>query len=182
MKALGALMRFIILFEPLAAERLDVPIFVLRGALFGLDKNIGDPLLAPVGRGPGRSRSSEVRKALKGQVAATVQRLLQAGVAVVDARQRVAKELGKLGVKPERGSGDITPNTVRHWCDEVAADVGRSGGAARIYEMMFSNEENSRFKALPTDQARRDLALASLAAFVREVVPQGIQNPVIPPI
>jgi hypothetical protein len=67
-KALGALMRFIILFEPLAAERLDVPILVLRGALLGLDKNIGDPLLAPVGRGPGRSRSSEVRKALKGHV------------------------------------------------------------------------------------------------------------------
>jgi hypothetical protein len=179
--ALGALMRFIALLEAPFAERLDVPVLALRGALFGLDDNIVEPLLKPVA-GPGRSKSSIAREALKGHVAATVERLLQAGVAAVDARRRVAKELGKLGVKPERGSGDVADNTVRHWCDEVAADVSRSGGAALVYEMMFTADENSRFNALPTDHARRDFALASLAAFVREVVPRGFQNPVIPPI
>ena len=121
------------------------------------------------------------RQALKGHVAAAVQRLLQAGIAVVDARQRVAKELRKLGMKPERGAGDVTATTVRHWCDEVEQDVGRRGAAAVAYDMTFTDDEVKRFKALPTDKARQDHALASLAAFVRDILP-GTQNPVIPPV
>jgi hypothetical protein len=175
--ALGALMRFIALFEGPIAERLDVPVLALRGALFGLDDKIVEPLLRPVA-GPGRSRSSIAREALKGQVAATVQRLLQTGVAVVDARERVAEELGKLGVRPERGSGDVTDNTVRHWCDEVDADTGRRGAAAIIYDSMFTSEEIERFTALPSNQARQDLALASLTAFIREFVSgRGLKKP-----
>ena len=50
----------------------------------------------------------------------------------------------------------------------------RQGGL----RILFADDEVKRFEALPSDQARQDLALASLAAFVREV----ILNPVIPPI
>jgi hypothetical protein len=178
--ALGAFMRFSWLFEATLAERLDLPVGALRGALFGLDENIVEPLLRRVARA-GRSGSSMARQALKGHVAAAVQRLLQAGIAVVDARQRVAKELRKLGMKPERGAGDVTATTVRHWCDEVEQDVGRRGAAAVAYDMTFTDDEVKRFKALPTDKARQDHALASLAAFVRDILP-GTQNPVIPPV
>jgi hypothetical protein len=98
-----------------------------------------------------------------------------------DAHRLVAKELGKLGLKPERGSGDLKATTVRHWCDEVASEVSRTGVAGDVYDRMFTEDEVKRFKALDSDQARKDLALASLAAFVREVI-LGTQNPVIPPI
>jgi hypothetical protein len=179
-KALGALLRFIALFEMPLAELLHVPVLVLHEALLGLDDNIVRPLLKPVKK-DGRSRSGMAREALKGHAAGTVQRLFQAGMSTSDAHRLVAKELTKLGVKPERGSGVLTATTVRHWCDEVAGDVSRVEGAAHIYDRVFTEDEVKRFKALPSDQARKALALASLAAFVREVI-LGTQNPVIPPI
>jgi hypothetical protein len=119
-------------------------------------------------------------EALKGHVAATVQRLLQAGMSTTDAHRFVAKELKILELKSERGS-DLTETTVRHWCDEVVADVSRVGGAADLYHRMLTEDELKRFKALPSDQARKDLARASLIAFVREVI-LGTQNPLKPPI
>jgi hypothetical protein len=171
--ALGALMRFTWLFEATLAERLDLPIGALRGALFGLDENIVEPLLEPVARA-GRSGSSMARQALKGHVAAAVQRLLQAGFSTNDAAHRlIAKELNKLGIRPERGSGHVTATTVRHWCDEVEQDVGRRGAAAVAYDMTFTDDEIKRFKALPTDKARQDQALSCLAAVVGELFPRS---------
>jgi hypothetical protein len=170
--ALGALMRFIWLFEAALAERLELPVGTLRGALFGLDDNIVEPLLQPVAR-VGRSGSSMARQALKGHVAAAVQRLFQAGFSTPDAHTLVAEELKKRGLRPERGSSDVTPTTVRHWCDEVEEDVGRRGAAAVAYDMTFTDDEVERFKALPTDQARRDQALSRLAAFVGELFPSS---------
>jgi hypothetical protein len=174
--ALGALMRFIILFKPSAAERLDLPILVLRGALLDLDEKIVDPLLRPV-RGLGPPPSSMARQALKGHVAAAVQRLFQAGMSTSDAHRLVAKELKKLGLRPERGSGDLTATTVRHWCDEVVTD--RTKAAAEVYDRMFTEDEVNWFNALDSDQTRKKLALASLAAFVRAVI--GAKNPPVPP-
>jgi hypothetical protein len=179
-KALGALLRFIVLFETPLAELLHVPVLLLHEALLGLDDNIVRPLLKPVKK-DGRSGSGMAREALKGKTAGTVQLLFQAGISTSDAHRLVGRELGKLGLKTERGSGDLKATTVRHWCDEVAGDVGRTGIASYVYDRMFTEDEVKRFKALDSDQARKDLALASLAAFVREVV-LGTQNPVIPPI
>jgi hypothetical protein len=178
--AVGALIRFIAIFEAPFAELLHVPALVLQEALFGLEDNIVKPMLKPIKK-RGRSRSSMAREALKGHVAGTVQRLLQAGTSTPNAQRLVAKELVALKLKSERGSGDVTATTVRHWCDEVAEDLSRSGGAAVVYDRMFAEDEVRRFEALPSDQARRQLALASLVAFVLEVRP-GTQNPVIPQI
>jgi hypothetical protein len=85
-------MRFTWLFEATLAERLDLPVGALRGALFGLDENIVEPLLRPVAE-IGRSGSSMARQALKGHVAATVQRLFQAGISATEAHGLVASPL-----------------------------------------------------------------------------------------
>jgi hypothetical protein len=103
---------------------------------------------------------------VKGHAAATVKRLTQTGMALKDAHKAVARELKNHGVRPERGSGQVDPDTVRNWCDEVASDVGRHGTAALMYDQMFTDEEQKRFSELPKEEAKR-LALASLAGFVR---------------
>jgi hypothetical protein len=127
----------------------------------------------------GRARSSDAREALKGHVAGTVQRLKSAGLKLDAARRRVAKELGKLGVRSERGAGEVTANSVRHWCDVVSADVGRRGLAAYNYDLMFTDDEVERFSAWPSSQAQQKFAVASLADFVRENFPElrGSQKP-----
>jgi hypothetical protein len=109
---------------------------------------------------------------LKGTAAGTVKRLLQAGLDRKRALEVVAKALTEQGVRPERGSGTITGNTVRHWCDEVAEDVGRRGTAATAYDSMFTAQEIERFYAYPSNQTREDFALASLADFVRQIFPR----------
>jgi hypothetical protein len=180
--ALGAVWRFIILFEGPFSETLHTPILSLQDALRTLDRNNVLPLLKPVAR-RGRAKSSDTREALKGHVAGTVQRLLSTGLKPDAAHRRVAKELGKLGVRPERGSGDITATTVRHWCDDVAADVGRRGPAAFVYDGMLTDCERQKFSRLPKDRAR-SFAVASLRAFVEEHFPEprSVKNPVNHPI
>jgi hypothetical protein len=79
--------------------------------------------------------------------------------------------LAKLGITPERGSGAITANTVRHWCEEVASDVSRRGTAALKYDSMFLPEENEKFQALSASDARR-FCLASLRHYVEQIFPK----------
>jgi hypothetical protein len=175
--ALGALWRFVTLFAAPLAEGLHTPIHDLQTALEALEQNNVLPMLKPAAR-PGRAKSSRGREALKGHAAGTVQRLLKAGIKPVDAHRRVAKELTKLGVRPERGAGAVTATTVRHWCDEVANDVNRLGPAAVIYDAMFTESERERFSFLVwldqhpekgvCHQPAHLFALDSLAAFVRE--------------
>ena len=119
--ALGAVYRFIMLFEKPLAEGLQLPILDLQQALAALEENNVLPVFKPV-RHRGRAKSSDVREALKGYVAGTVQRLLQTGINSDAAHRRVAEELERRGVRPERGAGDVTATTVRHWCDEVDTD------------------------------------------------------------
>jgi hypothetical protein len=169
--ALGALWRFITLFEAPRAEMLHMPILDLQQALAALEYNNVSPMLKPVRR-PGRPKSSDTREALKGCVAGIVQLLLQAGMTPPDAHLLVAKALGKLAVRPERGAGNITDTTVRHWCDEVAADVGRRGTAAMVYDTMFTAKEIERLSAEPSNEARHNFALVSLCAFVEQIFPK----------
>jgi hypothetical protein len=179
--ALAATWMFTVLFEGARAESLQVPILYLQDALDSLEKGRVLPILkqkrAPRG---GRAPSSEVRAHLRGYAAGTVQRLMKTGLSRQDAFRAVAKRLSQLGVRPERGAGKFTADTVRHWYDEVAADVGRHGTEATMFDSMFTADEASRFSTLPPAQARSH-ALASLAGWVRVISPALNQKPVNPP-
>jgi hypothetical protein len=167
--ALGALWRFVVLFEKPLAETLHLPILRLQDHLASLERGDVPAMLRPakLPRG-GRAESSGARHALRGHVAGTVRRLLDAGLKVPEAHKLVAKELKRLNVKPERGSGGVTADTVRHWCEAVAADVGRRGTAARIYDEMLTDAERARFLRLEPIERRR-FAVASLATSVRKI-------------
>jgi hypothetical protein len=171
-KALSAAWRFIALFSHPLADNLHVPILQLLDALAALDDNNIDPMLAPVPH-RGRAKSTGRRATLKGQAAGTVIRLISAGMTPLQAYGQVAATLVKFGVRRERGSArQITATTVRHWCDNVVADVGRHGVASMVCHDMFTPEENERFASLPTREKQRSFALTSLTDFLRAVFPQ----------
>jgi len=170
--ALGAVWRFLMLFRGPLAETLHVPILNLHASLQALDNGLVEPILKPVPRSS-RAPASDARAALKGCVAGTVQRLLRTGLSQQDANLAVAKRLTRLGVG--RSGGEVTVNTVRHWCREVATDVGRHGTAAAMYDSMLSPAEVDRFSALPLDQAR-SRALDSLAGFVQAISPRAVEK------
>jgi hypothetical protein len=170
-KALAATWRFIALFQQPLSENLQLPILRLQDALAALDDNNISPMLIPVPR-TGRAASSGTRAALKGHAAGAVARLMQAGVDRRQACEQVAKTLTQLGVRPERGSGEITATTIRHWCDEVSADVSRQGAAATLYDSMFTAEECRRFSGLSSLAERQSLAIKSLEGFVRAALPE----------
>ena len=170
-KAISAAWRLIALFEKPFSENLHLPILRLHDALTALDDNNVSSMLQPVPR-TGRADSIGARTALKGYVAGTVMRLLEARVSRREAHREVAKVLLQRGVRPERGPGQVTSDTVRHWCDEVAADVGRKDNAAMVCDGMFTPEERTKFARLPSDQKKQQFALASLADFVAAVFPE----------
>ncbi len=168
--ALNAMRQFIVLFRSPLAELLHLPILKLQDALAALDQNNVLPILKPIAR-PGRAPSSHAYVSLQGLAAGTVMRLRKLDLDPKQSCLLVAKELAKLGLRPERGKGAITANTVRHWCDDVDSDVGRLGTAAIMYDMVFTNDENKRFSALPRAEARR-FALGSLRHYVQEMFPE----------
>jgi hypothetical protein len=161
--------QFIALFNAPLAESLHAPILKLQDALVALDQNNVLPILKPIARS-GRAASSPAHAALKGHVAGTVMRLRNLGLDPKEARELVAKELAKLGIRPQRGTKAVTANTVRHWCDDVDSDVGRLGTAAVMYDNMFTPEENTRFHALPPAKAHL-FALDSLRRYVQVIFP-----------
>jgi hypothetical protein len=178
--AVVAMWQFIVLFSSPLAEGLHVPLLNLQVALTALDQNNVMPILKPVARS-GRAVSSHAYAALKGHAAASVMRLRKLDLDPKQACELVAKELARLGVRPERGSGSISTNTVRHWCDDVASDVGT---AAMMYAMTFTDEENARFDALKPAEAL-SFALASLRRYVQQMFPTPRttrKNPVNPSI
>jgi len=146
-----------------------LPILQLQNALAALEQNNVLPILKPVARG-GRAVSSPAHATLRGFAAGTVKRLLEAGLDREAAWILVAKELSEKGVKSERGSGSISANTIRHWCEEVDRDVGRNGAAARAHDSMFGIEENKKFDSLQSAEAQ-SFALASLSHYVQEMFP-----------
>src|SRR5271170_5961346 len=138
---------FIALFDSTLAESLQTPVTNLMDALYALDHNNVQPILRPVAR-PGAAPSSPRYESLQGHAAGTVMRLRKSGHPPLEARELVAKKLTKLGVRPSRGSGSITAETIRHWCDEVTRDANRVGQAAKLYDSMFADEEASRFRLM----------------------------------
>jgi len=162
---------FITLFRTPFEEELYVPILRLQDALAMLDKNRVEPILKPVRRS-GRAPSSNTYLCLKGYAATTAELLLQAGLARGDAHQRVATQLRRLGVRPERGSGTVTATTVRNWCDEVSSDIGRHGVAAMMYDKKLAS--NKRDSELLKDQVEQ--SLLKLRAWVLSLFPE-LQKP-----
>jgi hypothetical protein len=172
--ALGAFWKFVTLFRTPYMQSLQVPILRLQDALAKLEENRTEPILQPVRRA-GRPPSSDTYASLKGQAVATVELLLRKGLDQRAARLAVAKELSKLGVRPERGSGTVTANTLRNWRDEIRSDVGRHKAAAVIYDMVLAPAELAKFANMPNDQARRR-ALGLLTHWVKSVFPE-LQKP-----
>src|SRR5262249_31627535 len=144
-----------------------------------LEQNVVLDMLKPVRR-RGRGPSSHAYSALKGRAAATVRRLVESGLPPTEARRAVSKHLNLLKVRSERGSGKITADTVRHWCDEVSSDVGKDTAGSFVYDSLFVESENARFSTLAPERVR-SVALSDLSNWVLNIRPDG-QNPVNPPI
>jgi hypothetical protein len=178
--ALAATWRFISLFKEPFAECLQVPILHSQQAVASLENNVVLPILKPVPK-DGRAVSSYSRAAVRGCAVGTVQRLLDNGMSLGEAHQAVAQVLDHLGIRPERGGGKITGTTVRHWCGDVAEDVGRHGMAAFKYDTMFTRSEREKLSALPNDEAKLCYVLDRLAAYVEALLP-GQENPPKTPI
>jgi hypothetical protein len=166
--ALSAFWQFITLFEKPLEETLHVPILRLHDALAGLDEGRTEPIVKAVRR-RGGAPSSHAYDSIKGHAVATVQLLQLAGLTRDDARRVVAKQLSKLGVRPERGSGPVTATTLRNWGDKVSSDFGRHSTAAMVHDNKLIPEERERFLASPKD--RKQFALRLLATYVRSISP-----------
>jgi hypothetical protein len=178
--ALGAYWMFVAVFKQPLAESLQVPILRLLDAVAALENGTVSPLVTPI-RHRGRTRSSNAHATLRGHAAGTVKRLVDKGTSRSEAHRRVAKVLANLGVRPERGSGAVTPSTVKNWCNEVSVDVGRHGVAAQMYDSMYARaEEQQRYAAMSKDDAQR-FALDAMASWVQAVFPelQKIAKPLI---
>jgi hypothetical protein len=131
--AVETVVKFLGLFKPVATESLHAPLVGLWDALMNLDDGVVHPMLQKVWHS-GRGRGSAGRESLKGIAAFTVDRLRGCGMSLDDARESVARVLREEGVTAARGGGEVGERTVRGWCEEVAADVGRHGEAAQTFD------------------------------------------------
>ena len=156
--SLVAVNAFLSLFGPVRREGLSTPLAALESALWALDEGVVQPILKPDRRArSGRARSSVLYQELKGAAVYVVHRLHHLGLEQKKARAIVAAELRSIGVKPDRGSGEITARTIRGWCDEVAADVGRRGVAAQRSYALLSHPANKAFENMPREAAKTRL-------------------------
>jgi hypothetical protein len=162
--ALENLLKFLSRFQPVLDEGLNAPLGSLLSALLSLDDGRVLSLLKPV-LARGRSRASAIRDSLKGAAAFTVMRLRAAGRTAPDARKDVAHVFHNAGVKAARGQyPKITSRTVRGWCEEVAADVGRHGQAAQTFELLAADNTESAEAA-----DKRRYYLDKLAVLIRAI-------------
>ena len=153
--SLLAVSAFLSLFGPVKQEGLSAPLAALESALWALDEGVVEPILKPARRARGgRARSSVLRQELKGAAVYVAHRLHSLGLEQKEALAIVAAELRRIGVKPDRGSGEITPRTIRGWCDEVAADVGRDGTAAQRCYLLLSHPEDRTLDDMPPEAAK----------------------------
>jgi hypothetical protein len=90
--ALAAAWQVVALFKQPCAENLFVPLLHLQDALRKLDEGTIAPMLVKSHRA-GRTPSTDARAALRGHVAGTVERLVQSGLSLQEARALVAEAL-----------------------------------------------------------------------------------------
>ena len=155
---------------------MHVPIVHLMNALVALQDNSVSQIVKPTRR-RGRSPSTNKQAALKGHVAATVKRLQEVwpNREMNEVHRAVAQKLSRLGVRAERGSGHITADTVRNWCNEVSNDFSRHGTAAIMYDSLLTETERKRFAALPEETAA-NFALRSLTDWILRSFPALKKN------
>jgi hypothetical protein len=146
---------FLSLFRPVRREGLSAPLAALESALWALDEGVVQPILKPTRPAQsGRARSPVLYQELKGAAVYVVHRLHYFGLEQKQARATVAAELRRIGVKPDRGSGEITARTIRGWCEEVAADVGRHGVAAQRSHALLLHPGNKVLENMPREAAK----------------------------
>jgi hypothetical protein len=164
--ALEILLKFLSRFQPVLDEGLNAPLTALFSGLLSLDDGTALPLLKPV---PvrGRSRVSGIRDSLKGAAAFTATRLRATGRSAPDAFADIARVFRKARVIAARGRyPEITTRTVRGWCEEVAADIGRRGEAAKTFDLM---ENECVLTAGADAAAERRFYLDKLAALITAI-------------
>jgi hypothetical protein len=171
--ALVAINAFVSLFRAVGTEGLIAPLMELESALWALDEGVTEPLLKPVRRAkpgrakPGRQRAAQLRQEFLGMVAYTVKKLCDFGCPQSEARKAVADDLNRVGMvtEPDRGSGQVTPRTVRDWCERVSEDFGRHSPAAQRYDALMADPRTAALGRMPAETAahllRRQLVRAA---------------------
>jgi hypothetical protein len=153
--SLETVLKFLSVFAPVISSGLHAPLAVLFDALMNLGEGSVLPLLRPP-RKFGRLRASAMRGSLIGAVAFTVKRLTETGMNAPAAHIAVARCLKGADVKPARGRAGaiITKRTIRGWCEQVSADVGRHGEAAQTYDLLTTDPTAGVTTKLPPKKAR----------------------------
>ena len=176
------------------SESLHVPLMSLHGALLALDGNNTEPILKPTKR-TGRATSSPRRQALIGIAVGAARQREWTGLSREDANIEVAAKLIALGIKPTRGKGDVTANTMRRWREKIdetrpllrslsqlepsdisAEDMGWIIAATNVDEML-TEEERRKVTALAPAEAQRHI-LSSLEVSIHQMM---LADPAKPP-
>jgi hypothetical protein len=141
--ALESVIKFLSLFQPVLDEGLHASLATLLDGLLGLDDGAVAPLLKPIPH-IGRPRASALRESFIGGAAFAVDRLCGAGLPAPEAREFVASVLRAEGITAARGRfPEVTEDTVRGWCDNVAVDVELKGEAAQTFSGLRGDPEAS---------------------------------------
>jgi hypothetical protein len=172
--ALEAVIKFLILFDPVNANALHTPLARLFDDLMSLGDGTASGMLRPSARS-GRSRASGFYDGLKAVTVFTARCLEATGMRTDEARKMVASELTKLRVRPARkgsegGTGRITERTLRGWQEEIAADIGCHLTAAKTHwGMKAVHLLEVTGIGLPTPPADRLLMCCSPISDLRHV-------------
>jgi len=172
--ALGAAWRFLTRFEPVLTETLHVPLMSLHSALLALNENNNEPILRP--RKPtGRAASSPRRYALIGIAVGAARRLEWTGQAPMKANRAIATKLNALGIKPTRGKGGVTADTLRRWRERINATQPLLRSLPQMLQSELSAEDlgwisaSQNAESMLTDEWRKKIA-ALVAADARRFV------------
>jgi hypothetical protein len=164
-QVVSAASRFIARFERDTDADLTASFLSLESALMALDKGVVEPLLKrTVSRG--RGWNSADREFVIGAAVIAVQHLRWAGLTAAQAHSAVAHTLHKAGFRAGRGSRPVEPRTVRHWCAQVAEDVGRHTQLARYVNDMLLDEDRTAIQARRPQIAQKH-AIGVLESFVK---------------
>jgi hypothetical protein len=138
--ALETVVKFLGRFQPVVDEGLHAPLAVLLDGLLSLSDGAVAPLLKHIPH-TGQSRASALRECTIGAAAFVVDRLCAAGYPDREAQEFVASTLRAEGVRAARGRfPEVTADTVRTWCDDVAADM--KAQAAQVFKGLTDDPEN----------------------------------------
>ena len=181
-RALRATLAFLVDAFPdvVDAGNLQQPLAHLLDALVALDTGHKSALLEPKKK-RGRAIESPGFRNAMGMVAAFVHLLMKYGIddaasrgdltRVKDVRGRVAKVAREVGLRPARGSGEMTERTVREWCERVAA-APKSAPERVMYDQLIESAHPGEM-----DGAEQLKTLALLKMMLQSMAAEKLQNP-----